>query len=126
MAFEWGEFFELAQFLAGNGDTYTPESAFRTAVSRAYYAAFCAARGYASDHQRFMPSYTGADHGDLREHFRRQSVNDKRWLKVASKLQQIGIWRTTCDYDESVDNLNAIVNAAITSAKSVFTILRQP
>ena len=48
MRFDWREFLDLAYFW-GRGDTrYSQESAYRSAVSRAYYAAFC----YACNNER--------------------------------------------------------------------------
>jgi uncharacterized protein (UPF0332 family) len=47
MAFNWHEYLVLAQFLQSNGSNLgqvTQESAYRSAVSRAYYAAFCHSR----------------------------------------------------------------------------------
>jgi uncharacterized protein (UPF0332 family) len=49
MSFNWYEYFDLAQFLHTNGNNLTKvtqESAYRSAVSRAYYVAFCHAREY--------------------------------------------------------------------------------
>jgi len=56
MAFDWREYFKLSQFLQGQGVSFTQEAAFRCAVSRAYYAAFCHARNYARDRLGFSPN----------------------------------------------------------------------
>lgn len=51
MTFDWTEFLKLARELQERADDadlpFAPEAAKRTAVSRAYYAAFCHARNYA-------------------------------------------------------------------------------
>src|SRR6266487_4943486 len=45
------------------------EAASRSSVSRAYYAAYCHARNYASLHLEFIASGGSRDHGRLRAHF---------------------------------------------------------
>lgn len=66
MGFDWNEYLILAQFLGGDcGISYSEEAARRAAVSRAYYAAFCSARNYASSKLGFIPTKTGKDHGKL-------------------------------------------------------------
>ena len=50
MSFDWKEYLNLAYFLSGRREkTYSPEGGYRSAVSRAYYAAFCYARNHARD-----------------------------------------------------------------------------
>jgi hypothetical protein len=50
VSFDWVEFLALANDLRGRlGALYSEEAANRTAVSRAYYAAFCHARNYAEN-----------------------------------------------------------------------------
>lgn len=48
MNFDWEEYFNLAKELAGT----TEEAKLRSAVSRAYYSAFCLARNYLRDIQQ--------------------------------------------------------------------------
>ena len=48
MKFDWEEYFNLAKELAGT----TEEAKLRSAVSRAYYSAFCLARNYLRDIQQ--------------------------------------------------------------------------
>ena len=49
MKFDWEEYFNLAQELAGTNE----EAKLRSAVSRAYYSAFCLARNYLRDIQQY-------------------------------------------------------------------------
>ncbi|MDF0552110.1 hypothetical protein [Kamptonema sp. UHCC 0994] len=50
MKFNWSEYLALAQQLAGKSQiSATQESRLRSAISRAYYAAFIQARNYLRD-----------------------------------------------------------------------------
>jgi hypothetical protein len=54
MPFDWREYLNLARQLAGlQGSDYSQEAVERSAVSRAYYAAFCWARNYAEKNLGF-------------------------------------------------------------------------
>ena len=115
MRFDWREFLNLAYFLGGEKDIrYSQESAYRSAVSRAYYAAFCYARNYARDNEGFTPSRSAKDHKNLREHFRRTGK-----IEIASKLEELSQWRRNCDYDDIIDNLQVIVENALKNAKAI-------
>jgi hypothetical protein len=51
MAFDWKEFLELARILGRDAEGSGHREAFlRSALGRAYYAAFCHARNYARDY----------------------------------------------------------------------------
>jgi hypothetical protein len=115
MAFDWSEYLTLAQHLQTQGYSgFSQEAAFRCAVSRAYYAAFCHARNYARDRQGFAPTYTAQDHELVRNHFRRRGN-----IHVASSLDQLRQWRNQCDYDDSVANLPLMVVGAILRAQEI-------
>jgi len=47
MSFDWNEYYQLSRELAGLATGIaTEEAKMRSAISRAYYAAFCKARDY--------------------------------------------------------------------------------
>ena len=101
MRFDWREFLDLAYFLGGERDIrYSQESAYRSAVSRAYYAAFCYARNYARDNEEFTPTGSPEDHRKLREHFRR-----RKRVNIAACLDELRRWRNDCDYEDIVNNV---------------------
>ncbi|MBU0567742.1 HEPN domain-containing protein [bacterium] len=119
MAFNWKEYLNLAQFLQRQtGKGLTQEAAFRCAVSRAYYAAFCYARNYARDRQRFSPTSKPDDHRLVREHFR-----DKGMAKIAQNLDKLRQWRNNCDYTDTVPNVSILVTSAISKAQEIFSML---
>ena len=103
MPFDWKEFLAVAKFLQGQaGDNFSEEAASRCAVSRAYYAAYCHARNYAREKQGFIPSKTAEDHINVRRHYQHQG--DGRMRKIASVLDALYQWRTTCDYEDEIDS----------------------
>lgn len=115
MAFDWKEFLELARDLTGRaGSDYSTEAADRTAVSRAYYAAFCWARNYAESRLGFQRTGKAEDHALLRQHLSRQG---KR--QVASNLNKLRGWRNACDYEDQVPNTIHLVKGAIETADKV-------
>jgi|SRR5581483_1092488 uncharacterized protein (UPF0332 family) len=121
MPFDWKEYLDLAQFLATNQGSFTREAALRCAISRAYFAAFCHARNYASSQQGFKPKRTEEDHSDVREHFKRSGM-----LDIASKLDQLRQWRNKCDYAEEVFQVPVIAESALNTAQTVFSRLKAP
>ncbi len=90
----------------------------RSAISRAYYAAFCHVRNYARDQHGFSPGYTADDHQQVRDHYRTRGQND-----VARRLNQLRQWRNTCDYTDTVYNLPFISARAIAEAQQIFDTL---
>ena len=119
MAFSWAEFLELAEFLAGNqASPPTSEAASRTAVSRAYYAAFCHARHYARSQLGYRPAGTAADHTTLRRHL---GVHGQ--FRIARRLDNLRTWRNLCDYEDTVHNLPFILRAALAAAHDVIETL---
>ena len=120
MTFDWREYLELAKELAGQVSSgYTQEAAQRSAVSRAYYAAFCWARNYAKAKLGFQPTRKSKDHSLLRDYLRRQGR-----LKLASDLKKLSMWRNQCDYDNQVSNLTALVSNAMSLADKAIQTCR--
>lgn len=117
MPFNWREYLNLAQSLQGHsGGGFLQEAAFRCAVSRAYYAAFCHARNFARDKQSFVPFYDARDHRELKEHFKKT-----RRIDIVLKLDQLRVWRNNCDFDDDVSNISLMVNDAIKHSSDIFT-----
>lgn len=118
MPFIWEEYLFLAQHLQTYVSTvFSQEAAFRCAVSRSYYAAFCHARNYARDHQGFIPSNTANDHHSVRAHFKTRDIS------VAIALERLRQWRNQCDYDDTVAGLTALLSSALAEAQKIFTRL---
>lgn len=119
MAFDWKEYLDLARYLQGHGGmSFSQEAAFRSSVSRAYYAAFCYARNYAVNKEGFIPKKTAADHERLRLHFQNRRKSD-----IADDLGDLRLWRNMCDYDDSVTNIKVLLSSAITQAQEIINKL---
>ena len=95
MSFYWSHYIEIATFLLEHINEVNEEAALRSAISRAYYAAFCHAKYYAKDNFGFEPSDTVEDHKKLREYFKSQEM-----IAIGRKLEQLRRWRNSCDYDD--------------------------
>ena len=120
MAFDWKEYLSLAQNLQDQTHSgFSQEAAFRCAISRAYYAAFCHARNYARDRHGFKPDYKPEDHFRVREYFQKLGH-----VKIAGDLELLRQWRNKCDYDDDISNIPIMCLGAITAAQNIFESLR--
>ena len=121
MPFAWHEFVELAAYLVGQSTERISEEAFqRTAVSRAYFAAFCHARDYASRQLGFRREGNVNDHKSLREHLRQWG---EPWKEVAEILDELRQWRNDADYTPNITSwlpLRAVT--AIEFARNVIDV----
>jgi hypothetical protein len=128
MGFDWKEYLILAKFLGGDsGISYSDEAARRAAVSRAYYAAFCFARNYASSRLGFNPTKTGKDHGNLISWYSDWERIQPTLLGVADNLDELLEWRKTCDYDEVpriLTNLDLLSKSALEEAQEILDTLK--
>jgi hypothetical protein len=128
MGFDWREYLILAQFLGGNGGiSYSEEASRRAAVSRAYYAAFCSARNYASSKLGFTPTKTGKDHGKLISWYSDLERIYPALSGVADNLDELLEWRNTCDYDDVpriLTNLNLLSESALKEAQEIIDALK--
>ncbi len=121
MPYNWIEFLSLARFLqAGAGADYTEQAASRSAVGRAYYAAYNHACVYEEAKGVFTRQGDSGDHERLRQHFRIQGKTD-----IASELDDLRRWRNTCDYDDTRASrvITAMVAPAITKAQELINKL---
>lgn len=124
MAVDWHEYLVLAQWLQANPPPsgVSQEVAYRCAISRAYYAAFCYARNYARANLSFNPRNDADDHGRLRAH-----LKGKRRQKTSECLDRLREWRNACDYlDTFPGDLTIALTAAMDEANYVFTSLPPP
>ena len=124
MTFDWKAFLALAQNLQQQAAASPePESLLRSAVSRAYFGAYCHARNYAKDFLKFSPREDADDHGRLRAH-----LKDKRRKGDADRLEQLRQLRNSADYlnDLPWTDAQATVVSALVSADSVFKSLVRP
>lgn len=100
MAFDWSEFLVFAKHIKDNSDTMpNAEACFRTAVSRAYYSAFCMTRRHVENTDG--AAFDGGDaHKKLREHLKKSGDTLKR--KIANQLEGLHFNRKKADYDDTL------------------------
>jgi len=96
MTFQWSDFLDIAKSLHAYGKTsqLSTETAYRCAISRAYYAAFCHSRDFAAANTGFVVTKKAIDHGNLRRHLFKHGQGT-----ISTKLDQLRGWRNNCDYD---------------------------
>ena len=120
MDFDWKAYLDLARFLQQHSASSTqPEAALRSAISRAYFAAFCHARNYARDRHGLQLRYSGDDHYLVKQHF-----SNRRERGVAQKLNRLREWRNKCDYEDSIPDLATLLGGALSEAQMVIAILK--
>ena len=114
MPFDWKSYFVLAQYLAESVPPgCSPEAAKRSAISRAYYAAFGEARRYAEARLGFQRRGQVEDHKRLRECFVQKGG---KWKEVAMDLNRLRRLRNACDYEDEVSDLSSATRFALQMA----------
>jgi hypothetical protein len=125
MSFDWNNLLDLARQMeqeAGKGAA-NAESLLRSAVSRAYFGAFCHARNYAENFLKYRPKQDERDHGSLRAHLR-----GKRRQGDADRLERLRQWRNDADYLDALpwNHVQSVVVTAIAEAERIFKSLTPP
>lgn len=122
MAFDWIEYLYLAQDLSGMtpDEKVTVEAKDRTAIGRAYYAAFWKARNFLRDKEGFIP--IDKVHESVRNQFLHSDSIIKR--KIGENLRRLCTKRNKADYEEiwSV-NLSAERSAALLYTNEIISAL---
>lgn len=112
MSFDWREFFTLAEELAERDE----EAGKRTAVGRAYYAAFGTARSQI-EASGVTFTKTAIDHGAVWGHLSRSSNPAERQL--GANGNRLRVARNRADYDPVVDRLEDITLDALEDARAI-------
>jgi uncharacterized protein (UPF0332 family) len=125
--FSWDQFIDIARFLmqeTKKRDSAIPdEAAYRCAISRAYYAAFCIALDYAKDEFDYHPERIGNDHIQLRDFMKKRG--DDRSGQIAEKLARLRTWRNESDYNALAYTINQkLAVSAIDMAQEIVKLIR--
>src|SRR5258708_7770083 len=128
MSFDWVEYMRLAKQLAGVSTTPPGQEAnHRTAISRAYYAAFCQARNYLrdKDQDNAITSITDAQiHGYVIHQF--SDSRDRQRKRIGQNLDRLRRERNRADYEDIYplqQNWSVTVNYALAYADFVLSEL---
>jgi uncharacterized protein (UPF0332 family) len=113
MSFPWKEYLSLAQELSRR----TEEACHRSAISRAYYAAFHAARAYVREHHPAEHLPGGPeDHGRVWRILETSGRLGSRMGRLGKDLRR---WRNQADYETSVAGLPRLVERAVVDAGEI-------
>jgi uncharacterized protein (UPF0332 family) len=125
MRFLWRDYLTLAEALIHARHRFAPsEARYRAAISRAYYAAYGAARQHAKEHEGYTPAPTGRDHRLLVAHYQRGPRSTQH--QIGRTLQRLMDNRLQADYDEDIPaDVRQLALASAQEARQVFGWLQQ-
>ena len=122
MSFAWEAYLTVAEALVQQRATFAPEEACcRAAISRAYYAAYGAARNHARDGEGLALTQTGDDHRQVLGHYRR--APDPVHQEVGELLFRLRRHRAQADYADTLRDAVPRAYAALRRARRVFALL---
>lgn len=113
--FDWATLLNLAEELAQRPD----EASQRSAVSRAYYAAFCSARNKLRDKNEFTPTGRGKDHDNVWELLQTSAHKERR--RIGCLGNGLKIMRGKVDYVDEVPDLAKLISRAPGNARRLLT-----
>jgi len=124
MSFDWSEYLTLAQELTSAAVTSPIQEAhLRTAISRAYYAAFWKARIYLIDKDGYLTPRGMNAHWDVLNKF--ETSSDMRRRRVGTLLRSLKGIRNIVDYEATfLGNQLGRTQGALIEAEQVITLLR--
>ncbi|MBK9613274.1 hypothetical protein [Candidatus Amarobacter glycogenicus] len=123
MSFDWADYLKLAEALTRDPSSPGPEEAsLRTAISRAYYAAYRSASNLAASHGgEIVLSGLASDHGLVIDHFRYAADPARQKIGGLSRLRSN---RNKADYDDVLSGRPAATaQSSVTLARNVLTAL---
>jgi len=121
MPIDWYDYLEIAKYLEKNNNDLR-DAANRSAVSRAYYAAFCHSRNYAIKMGvKFDPRRENV-HQKVIDYFDCSGISGM--YEVARDLKCLRGWRNNCDYEDHLLNAHILISMAIPKAENIFKILK--
>jgi uncharacterized protein (UPF0332 family) len=118
MVFDWTGYLLLAQELA---ERRNDEASLRSAVSRAYYAAFCTARNRLLQEGEEIPK-TGEAHTIVWAKYRESA--QKRRKDIGITGDRLRRSRIRADYDDEFPDIRARVEDAVAKARRLLDSLR--
>ncbi len=124
MKFDWSEYFNLAKELAET----SKEAELRSAVSRAYYSAFCLARNYLRDIQQYPKlwhnkTYDINAHQYVAEKFIYNQSKSQIMIEIGKDLSRLRKMRNKADYEDTMFNLKREARTALMLAQNIISAL---
>lgn len=118
-AFDWSQYFNLAKELS----TRPEEAALRSAISRAYYAAYNLAEIYCGENTIPITD-SGNPHQDVWNAF--LAKGGASFTTIYDKGTRLKRKRKLADYKDDIDRLASIVNDSIRDADDILKRLNPP
>ena len=115
MTFSWEEYLVLAKELSRKGG----EAAMRSAISRAYYAAYQTARRHKGS-RNAMATQSGS-HGAVWRALKESGNRD--WRRAGNQGQDILEYRRQADYDDDVSGLTPMMYRTLRIAEEIMRLL---
>lgn len=128
MSFDWSEYFNLARELADLGEVHVcQEAESRSAISRAYYAAFCTSRYHLFCIDGKKRSSRDYSHYEVPERFiaHGDTSGDIRYTRIGTSLQELRRLRNQADYDDSFKQLSKNTRWALEITADILSDLRE-
>lgn len=123
MSFDGSEFLDLAKELAGKKQSISIEEArLRSAISRAYYAAFWEARKFLQKKHGERLPYKGQAHGLMKDFFVNHS--DPNYQSIGGDLDVLLNLRRQADYGWQFTGLSTFADNAIQLAETIVKTLK--
>jgi uncharacterized protein (UPF0332 family) len=120
--FDWSEFLALAKVIAEDAEISSQEARLRTAISRAYYAAFISVRNYLRDQEGQATASSVEAHRLVSEQMRMSA--DPVRQSIADKLKRLRLYRNQADYVDSFPGLVGIAPKALELCRQILTDLQ--
>lgn len=118
MSFDWSEYLNLARRLAGTPENPANEAELRSAISRAYYAAFIQARNFLRDRDNLKIPRKNT-HEYVINLFRDNS--DKVRKKIGERLRRLRDFRNEADYEDRAIKLAPNSKESLTLARRIIS-----
>lgn len=122
MTFDWSQYLNLAkEFLGQLTPPTNQEAKMRSAISRAYYAAFISARNYLQETEGLSIPKTADAHKYVVQQFKQSSETERQ--NIGRNLEKLRRDRNEADYNNSVPELFKISKIAVKRSQRVMSQL---
>lgn len=120
MTFDWSQYLNLAQKLTGTPDNLGDEAALRSAISRAYYAAFIKGRNFLRDKESvIIPNER--THQYVINTFKNHPDSVRQ--KIGQRLARLRSYRNQADYEDTISNLVDKTQESLTLSRRIISTL---
>jgi len=120
MRFQWSAYLALAESLVSSDLPGGQEASLRSAISRAYYAAFATARQQSRERYSRQMVSSAAEHRDIAAFY---ALRGDTGGVIAAHLTRLRFLRNRADYDDVIGAPDATAHEAIVRARNVLDLL---